>query len=296
MALHLDHIIILVPYDSLVSLPEWITTNFTVTPGGIHADGKTENKLICFRDGCYIELIAFIKDDPSLREDHFWGDKKFGIIDFAFTSRSDDAPTLFLQLEKRLRELDLGKDRPKVEYQPPVSGGRTRPDGQEVKWNVTFPVANTGYQRGELPFFCHDLTPRNLRVPFTEESVTHPNGAYGIDEMYIYASEERCASLAQAYSAILGVPNTVDETDPNFVGMFETTRFNEISGAEAPVFVVGMPLEEEQLEAMQERDGVLLASLTLGSVEEGSGLLRRIDLGDEGVGGIIAPAIRTRTA
>lgn len=51
----LDHIIFLVPYASLTTLPLWITDNFAITPGGQHADGQTENKLICFEDGSYLE-------------------------------------------------------------------------------------------------------------------------------------------------------------------------------------------------------------------------------------------------
>jgi hypothetical protein len=70
MPLYLDHIIILLPYSKLLALPAWIPKNFAVTPGGRHADGKTENRLICFEDGTYVELIAFIGDDPKLREGH----------------------------------------------------------------------------------------------------------------------------------------------------------------------------------------------------------------------------------
>jgi hypothetical protein len=36
-----------------------------------HGDNKTENKLIIFADGSYIELIAFIDDDPKLRDGHW---------------------------------------------------------------------------------------------------------------------------------------------------------------------------------------------------------------------------------
>lgn len=69
--LSLDHIIVLVPYATLRSPPAWITENFTLAPGGRHADGKTENRLICFQDGSYLELIAFVGDDPKLREGHW---------------------------------------------------------------------------------------------------------------------------------------------------------------------------------------------------------------------------------
>jgi hypothetical protein len=67
-----SHIIILVPYELLTSPPSWLTSAFTVSPGGRHADNRTENRLILLADGSYIELIAFINDDPALREGHWW--------------------------------------------------------------------------------------------------------------------------------------------------------------------------------------------------------------------------------
>lgn len=230
-------------------------------------------------------------DDPALRQGHWWGKKKYGIIDFALTSRSDDGPILFSKLEERLSRLDVGEGIPKVHYQHPVEGGRVRPDGREIGWHVTFPVVDSGYQRGELPFFCTDLTPREFRAPISKENTTHPNGAYGVDELYVFVPEEKALALSQAYSAILGVPNSVSDEDPNFSGTFEFTRLYEVAGTDGPVVVIGMPLEEDQLTAMEERGGILLANLTLGSVDESKGLLKRIDLGSDSVGGIFAPVI-----
>ena len=122
----LDHIVLLVPYASLLNPPTWIASNFTVTPGGRHADGKTENKLICFRDGSYIELIAFTNDNPKHREGHWWGLKKFGIIDFAFSSHLD-SETHFAQLQERLKK---NSDSPaeRIFYERPVQGARKQDD------------------------------------------------------------------------------------------------------------------------------------------------------------------------
>jgi hypothetical protein len=49
------------------------------------------SKLVVFRDGSYLELIAFIDDDPKHREGHWWGDKGWGVIDFAFTLKQGKA-------------------------------------------------------------------------------------------------------------------------------------------------------------------------------------------------------------
>jgi hypothetical protein len=42
----LDHIIVLLPHEDLQNPPAWLADNFSLTDGGRHADGKTENKLI----------------------------------------------------------------------------------------------------------------------------------------------------------------------------------------------------------------------------------------------------------
>lgn len=34
----LDHVVLLIPYDSLVNPPSWITDNFTLSAGGKHGD------------------------------------------------------------------------------------------------------------------------------------------------------------------------------------------------------------------------------------------------------------------
>jgi hypothetical protein len=61
-------------------------------------------------------------------------------------------------IAKREKEAESG-----VGYLPGQVGGRKRAgDGKELKWRVTFPELKHG--RGTVPFFCQDLTPRNLRV------------------------------------------------------------------------------------------------------------------------------------
>ncbi|KAF2397388.1 hypothetical protein EJ06DRAFT_147353 [Trichodelitschia bisporula] len=146
----LDHLIFLVPHALLTSLPPSLTYPFTITPGGTHVDGLTENKLIILPSGTYIELIAFVPEAPPPRSPHWWADKRSGWIDWALTSPGGSADVQHVR--ERLAGLDAG-----VGYAPPVAGGRTRPDGVGVRWEVTFP---TGAARGAVPFWCHDVTPR----------------------------------------------------------------------------------------------------------------------------------------
>ncbi|KAF8852393.1 hypothetical protein BDZ45DRAFT_678371 [Acephala macrosclerotiorum] len=285
--LSLDHIIVLIPYASLQNLPKWITDNFTLSPGGRHADGKTENKLICFRDGSYIELISFANDDPKNRVGHWWGGKKFGIIDFAFTDSTGDATIQYSELTRRLEELKAKDSSVDVDYAEPAAGGRKRPDGVEVKWKVTFPVLTPGYQRGELPFFCHDDTPRSVRVPIEKENVSHPSGAYGVKELNIYLADSKFSTLVKGYSAVLGAENTVPENEASRLGIFSLRRLRKVDGALDPSFKVQIPSKEAQVKAMEERDGSFIGDLVIACQGPGEGNGgHRIDVGEGGIGGV----------
>jgi hypothetical protein len=131
-----------------------------VIPGGQHADGLTSNALVAFADGVYIELIAFEKPESeyppdSPRSKHWWANKKPGWIDWACLGLEDHVDKTIASRDK---EVGSG-----VQYQEGKIGGRKRAsDGQELKWRVTFPEVKHG--RGTVPFFCQDLTPRDLRV------------------------------------------------------------------------------------------------------------------------------------
>ncbi|KAI1326833.1 hypothetical protein F5Y16DRAFT_373551 [Xylariaceae sp. FL0255] len=191
VGLQLDHVVVLVPYDTLIHPPAWITSNFTLSPGGRHADNKTENRLVLFQDGTYLEFIAFINDDPEKRKGHWW-DKPYGVVDFALTAKKGiDHESLRTRLEKS----GTG-----VSYSEPQNGGRVT-DGKDIKWRVTFPQ---GAERGSVPFFCEDVTDRHWRVPVSKENTTHPSGALGMAGMIIRV-KEGLKRLSSATAAIIGV-------------------------------------------------------------------------------------------
>lgn len=195
MAPKIDHIIVGLPYAELQNPPEWLTKHFTLTPGGRHADNKTENKLIVFRDGSYIELIAFINDDPEKKKGHWWGEHGSGFIDWAFTSSNvDDITTIRHQIQ----DANVGID---ARYDEPRSGGRHKPDGVEIQWKVTFPE---NVRRGEVPFWCHDITPRELRVPKDIIATTHPCGAVGVGQLTLLVPEPKLSPFKKLYSAVIG--------------------------------------------------------------------------------------------
>lgn len=193
----MDHIVLLLPYKYLTDPPKWLTSNFTLSPGGRHADNKTENRLILFRDGTYLELIAFIDDDPARREGHWW-DKPFGIIDFALTTDEDGPGVDFKAMAERLERSGSG-----VGYAEPQEGGRKRDDGVELKWRVTFP---TGVRRAEVPFWCEDVTPRERRVPVTKQNSEHPCGVEGVAGLRVATGWERVERCSDAMAAVLDMP------------------------------------------------------------------------------------------
>lgn len=208
----LDHIVILVPGQVLRNLPSWIEDHLTVLPGGRHADGLTENKLIIFEDGVYIELIAFIDDVPlDKRSGHRWGQRAEGqIVDWAFTliSSGDNNPVEeFPEVQGRVLSARAG-----FTYSDPVPGGRITPGGTELRWAVSAPeTSDEGgddtaltLDGGELPFWCLDYTDRQLRVPFGDvENVRHPSGAVGVASVEIVVKGvDKANRLRKVYDAV----------------------------------------------------------------------------------------------
>jgi hypothetical protein len=271
---HLDHLILFVPYASLNSLPTWLTAHFTITPGGRHGDNKTENKLILLADGCYIELIAFVDDDASLREGHWWGDKRPGIADLAFTTDGPAEPCI-AGLSKRLDALKA-EGALQTAYQAPQHGARTRPDGVRVEWEVTFPIGK-GVERGLVPFFCHDVTPREKRVPLSEASASHPSGAYGVKSLTIMVPEEEIEELARVWGAILDAENEGTEKEARFT----VGSVHKVDGTPDPVIVIQAPREEWQKERVKEM-GFLIGSLKIGAFNTAlAGTEQRVDSGED---------------
>lgn len=201
--LRLDHLVVLVrDLDALVH--NYRSLGFTVMPGGQHADGATHNALIVFHDDTYLELVAFtdraaltrlrmikrlgllqwgVPQEPSFgRRLRLRGARREGLVDFVLL------PAAIEQDIEAMRTRGLSID-------GPFSGGRVRPDGQDVAWQLGFPHAS------ELPFLCADVTARALRVPAGNER-THANGALGIANVTVVVAD--LSTATQSYTAFLG--------------------------------------------------------------------------------------------
>ena len=180
MILGLDHVVIVVS-DLERAVQDYRALGFTVAVGGRHPGRGSRNALVVFEDGAYLELFAY--EAPSeerrykLLEAH--GE---GIADFALLPES----TAHAIDEAKARGLALDG---------PIDGGRVRPDGRELKWQLA--RARTP----DLPFLCGDLTPRELRVP-SGEGRRHANGALGVSRVTVAVANLQ-TSLAR-YRALLG--------------------------------------------------------------------------------------------
>ncbi|KAK0647083.1 hypothetical protein B0T16DRAFT_414667 [Cercophora newfieldiana] len=175
-----------------------------------------------------------------------------------------------------------------------VEASRNQADGAEIKCLVTRPECsrhpNTPAPelfpngRMDVPFFCHDSTPRADRVPNRDkEKTTHPCGAIGIASCLILVPKPQLVDYAYAYSLITGARSVpvVREGSPNepsaytlVIGAPERRRYSTI--------VVHAAETDEDLRRMQER-GVGLSELAIGIKAHGPGGKKAWQLGPTGI-------------
>lgn len=198
----LDHVVILVSYNTLENLTSYLQDLFTVAPGGQHSNGLTSNKLVLFQDGVYIEFIAFYDHvDPAQRQSHRWGNlRENSIIDWAFTYPPEND---FNAIRQRVLGTDTG-----ITYEEPAEWSRKRNDGIMLEWTLSTATSSLGnpIPPGNLPFWCLDTTPRSMRVPYAEELhlAHHPSNVRGIASLALNIGAEDVARLSKAYEAMCG--------------------------------------------------------------------------------------------
>ncbi|KZM25709.1 hypothetical protein ST47_g3115 [Ascochyta rabiei] len=276
----LDHLILFLPVDpstKFPKLPPFLSKNFILTPGGTHADNLTSNILILLADGCYLELICFI--DPSKPVDtHWWasGLEKSGWIDWCLTNSSSP------------RESWEAIGGPAGSHAEPVEGGRKRADGVHVRWAVTFPKGENGGQasRGRVPFFCHDITDRQVRVPLSEEKTAHSSAVLGVKELTVVVRDEGLLEETRAvYARLFGNEGVKRGNELSF----QAQRVRDVEGLDGGAkLVLRLPKDEHESRKLENTDywygDVVFAApagqgKTLGSRE-------RLDEDDENVQGL----------
>jgi catechol 2,3-dioxygenase-like lactoylglutathione lyase family enzyme len=191
IVIQLDHVVISVSnLDEAVA--DYRRLGFTVLPGGEHASGTTHNALVVLADGTYLELMALTGRDSK------------GGADYSFLHHEGEG---FVAYALRVEDLSAAEAELKgrsVSLKAPSSGGRARPDGQVMRWNILNLEGG-----GMSPFIIQDETPRTLRVPDHAEATTHENKLVGIAGLYIPVQDLEAAKAK--YSALLGVEMEMDE-------------------------------------------------------------------------------------
>lgn len=205
MIKRLDHIVILVR-DLDQAIVDYRELGFVVTYGGEHRNGETHNALIAFEDGAYLELIAFLRPAPGHRWWSAGQQGREGLVDFALLPSAIE------------HDVDAARSRG-LELQGPFDGGRERPDGLTLRWQIAHALSP------ELPFLCADITPRELRVP-GGEVLKHPNEVTGVAEVVVAVSDrERSVRRYRALLdlAPLGPTPNGDQQSPEALLLGETT-------------------------------------------------------------------------
>lgn len=180
--LQLDHVVLAV-HELARAADDFRALGFTVTPGGKHAGRSSHNALVVFDDGAYIEIIAWRAAAP---DESWWRALQAhgeGLVDHALLPTS--VPEALAAAQARGLSPLRG----------PIDGGRLRPDGVRLAWQVA------RADRPDLPFLCGDLTPRALRVP-EGPARRHANGAIGV--ACVQLATDDLVGTAARYRALLG--------------------------------------------------------------------------------------------
>lgn len=110
-----------------------------------------------------------------------------------------------------------------------MRGGRTKEGGEKVEWEVTFPAGEMGGQgvRGKVPFFCHDVTERRVRVPVEGEKSMHACGAVGVRGFTVVVKDRALLEETRAvYKDVLGSEGKEGEDGV----VFEVGQVREVEG------------------------------------------------------------------
>ena len=200
MTLRFDHAVVVVPALT-EAVRRYAEAGFTVTPGGRHDVLPTENAIIPFRDGGYLELIA-VRDpeaQDSLRalaasdrwESHLKG---LSAIGRRFLPHLVGPPGVsdYAVVGSHLERFAAGARRRGLAMTGPMPLEREKPDGTRLSMGLLLPAA------GHLPILIEDRTPRAWRVPEDAIATTHANGAAGIVSVTVQVAEVPATALELA--------------------------------------------------------------------------------------------------
>lgn len=198
MKASLDHVVVVVPALA-GAMDLFRAAGFTVLPGGRHEGLPTENALVVFADGSYLELLAAL--DPEARdslrelagtsrwERHLHGSSALARRFLPSLAGPDGVSDWALRAERLDRIAAESRRRGDVTTGP-VALGRERPDGERLDMRLLFPAERW------MPFLIEDRSPIELRIPGDAAARAHANGASGIARVTVRAGEVPAAALA----------------------------------------------------------------------------------------------------
>lgn len=213
----LDHIVFLVK-DLEKSIKEFQQAGYTVSKGGKHDNGITENALIHFQNGTFLELLAVQKNwktrlirwglqfIPSFRQNPSLPIPDFKARFIARALFSKEGMVDFCLLAKNgLSDYEDIKNR-NLQMSIPVEMKRVRPDGQALSWHIFSPYEAT------LPFV---MTPYQPTFTPNPDNLIHTNGAVGFDKISVYVTDFE--HIIKKYELLLGTaPAQKDEICATF--------------------------------------------------------------------------------
>jgi hypothetical protein len=217
MPFRFDHAVVIVP-SLAAAVGRYAGAGFTVTLGGRHDAIPTENALIAFADGSYLELMA-VRDEEARAslaqlaasgrwESHLRGASAIGR---RFLPRLVGAPGVgdFAVCGVGLERFAGAARRRGFAMTGPMPLARQQPDGTRLEMTLLLPAAN------HLPFLIEDRTPRAWRVPETALATTHANGATGVAGVTVRVEDVPATALELA-SLFDGAPRVDAEGRTRF--------------------------------------------------------------------------------
>ena len=204
-----DHAVVLV--SSLAQATrEFTAAGFTVLAGGRHEGLPTENALVCFADGSYLELLATLEPATraelrALRASDGWERHLRGVSAVArrFLPKlagPDGVADWVLCTDSLARQAARLRANAIV-ASGPVAMGRERTGEEKLAWELLLP------ESALHPFWIADVMPRAHRVPSDSAATTHANGARGVRALRVRAPVVPMAALE--LGEVLGVAPSV---------------------------------------------------------------------------------------
>ncbi|MBJ3776797.1 VOC family protein [Acuticoccus mangrovi] len=189
-----DHLILLTA-DLDKAIADYSALGFEVIQRQDKGKGPSENRLIVFDDGSYLELLMLV--EPDYKKAH----RFFPLLEYG--DGWADYSLVCEDLAEEAAKLSVAG----VPFKDPTSYSKTLEDGRP--WVVNLLLTGWGVGSHCMPFVVSDGTPRELRVP--NAVTTHGNGATGIGSVALVTGDLQ--ALEPGLGALLGAGAPVASPD-----------------------------------------------------------------------------------